>query len=71
MGEFSLDSQTIAGTIAQNLSHGPEANTMKKLPIGKTDILEILSEDYIYADKTRYIYDLLRLNFPFFLSRPR
>ncbi|MDR0620583.1 MAG: AAA family ATPase, partial [Deltaproteobacteria bacterium] len=44
---------------------------MKKLPLGKTKISEIIGKDYIYADKTQYIYDLLRLDFPFFLSRPR
>ncbi|MDR0622151.1 MAG: ATP-binding protein [Deltaproteobacteria bacterium] len=35
-----------------------------------TKISEIIANDCIYADKTRYIYDLLRLNYPFFLSRP-
>ncbi|MDR0621193.1 MAG: AAA family ATPase, partial [Deltaproteobacteria bacterium] len=71
MGEFSLDNQTFAGTIDHNLRHGPEANTMKGLPIGMTDISEIIGYNCIYADKTRYIYDLLRLDYPFFLSRPR
>jgi hypothetical protein len=44
---------------------------MKKLPIGKTDNLKNISKDYIYVEKTRYIYDLLGLDYPFFLSRPR
>ncbi|MDR0621667.1 MAG: hypothetical protein LBJ61_07315, partial [Deltaproteobacteria bacterium] len=61
MGEFSQDNQTFAGTIAQNLRHGPEANTMKKLPIGLTSFPEIIAYDCIYADKTRYLRDLLQL----------
>ncbi|MDR0620532.1 MAG: AAA family ATPase [Deltaproteobacteria bacterium] len=44
---------------------------MKKLPIGMTKISEIIANDCIYADKTRHIYDLLRLDYPFFLSRSR
>jgi hypothetical protein len=44
---------------------------MKNLPLGMTKISEIIANDCIYADKTRYLRDLLQLPRPFFLSRPR
>ncbi|MBC5646690.1 AAA family ATPase, partial [Parabacteroides sp. BX2] len=30
----------------------------KKIPYGLTDYLRIVTEDYYYVDKTRYIEDL-------------
>ncbi|KLO21648.1 hypothetical protein X275_08555, partial [Marinitoga sp. 1197] len=44
---------------------------MKKLPIGVQDYKEIIEEDYIYVDKTKYIYDLINSGKFYFLSRPR
>ncbi|MDR0547961.1 MAG: AAA family ATPase, partial [Deltaproteobacteria bacterium] len=44
---------------------------MKKLPIGLADFSEIISGDYIYADKTKLLYELLKERKPYFLSRPR
>ncbi|KLO21596.1 ATPase AAA [Marinitoga sp. 1197] len=44
---------------------------MKKLPIGVQDYKEIIEEDYIYVDKTKYIFNLINSGKFYFLSRPR
>lgn len=44
---------------------------LKKLPKGVSDFKEIISEGYLYVDKTMYLYDLLRNEKMVFVSRPR
>ncbi|WGS64878.1 ATP-binding protein [Marinitoga aeolica] len=44
---------------------------MKKLPIGIQDYKKIIEGNYIYVDKTKYIYELISSEVPIFLSRPR
>ncbi len=44
---------------------------MQKYPIGIQDFKEIIDGGYVYVDKTKYIYDLVTLGKPYFLSRPR
>ncbi|KLO21565.1 ATPase AAA [Marinitoga sp. 1197] len=44
---------------------------MKKLPIGVQDYKKIIERDFIYIDKTEYIYKLVSSEVPIFLSRPR
>ena len=46
---------------------------MKQLPFGEFTFSEIITENKLYADKTGYIYDLLKgeEGKSFFLSRPR
>ncbi|MBM7558829.1 ATP-binding protein [Marinitoga litoralis] len=44
---------------------------MKKLPIGVQDYKKIIEGNYVYVDKTKYIYDLISSEVPIFLSRPR
>ena len=45
---------------------------MKKLPLGIQNFREIASGDYVYIDKTRYIYAMLNDGAKcYFLSRPR
>ena len=44
---------------------------MKKLPIGIQSFEDIITEDYIYVDKTEYIYKLITEGKVYFLSRPR
>ncbi len=44
---------------------------MKKLPIGISDFKELIINNYIYVDKTKYIYDILNTSKYIFLSRPR
>ena len=43
----------------------------KKMPVGIQSFEKIRSDDYLYVDKTRYIYDLVHAGIPYFLSRPR
>lgn len=44
---------------------------MRKLPIGIQDFETIRSENYIYVDKTQYVWDLVESGKRYFLSRPR
>ncbi|WP_069470217.1 ATP-binding protein [Candidatus Marithrix sp. Canyon 246] len=44
---------------------------MKKLPIGIQTFSEIITEDYLYVDKTKEITELLQGGKYLFLSRPR
>jgi hypothetical protein len=44
---------------------------MKKLPVGIQTFRELIEGDYIYADKTEYIYSLINGGKYYFLSRPR
>lgn len=43
----------------------------KKIPYGLTDYVRVLTEDYYYVDKTRYIDDLEKTAAFLFLIRPR
>ena len=43
----------------------------KKLPIGVSDLKKLIKENYIYVDKTKYIYELVANGGYIFLSRPR
>ena len=44
---------------------------MKKLPLGIQTFKDIINGDYVYIDKTQYIYNLLNEYEFYFLSRPR
>ncbi|MDR0547923.1 MAG: ATP-binding protein [Deltaproteobacteria bacterium] len=44
---------------------------MKLLPIGVADFATIRKREYIFADKTKLIYEFLNVDSPLFLSRPR
>ena len=44
---------------------------MKKLPIGKQDLVSLMKENCIYVDKTKIIHQLITTGFAYFLSRPR
>jgi hypothetical protein len=44
---------------------------MKKLGIGISDFKELINGNYIYVDKTEYIYKLINQGKYYFLSRPR
>ena len=43
----------------------------RKLPIGIQDFEYLRKNDYVYVDKTEFIYRLTRMGKPYFLSRPR
>jgi hypothetical protein len=45
---------------------------MKRLPLGMQDFKQIITEGYVYVDKTRYIHEMLTAGgHSFFMSRPR
>ena len=43
----------------------------KKLPLGIQSFEKVRNEDFLYIDKTEYIYKMVHTGVPFFLSRPR
>ncbi|MDR2141015.1 MAG: AAA family ATPase, partial [Deltaproteobacteria bacterium] len=46
--------------------------TLKKLPLGNQSFGRIIDRNLLYADKTRYIYNLVKSeDRNYFLSRPR
>ena len=48
------------------------SSQQKKLPIGIQSFEKLINEGAVYVDKTKYIYELLKLGFgAYFLSRPR
>ena len=46
-------------------------NTIRKLPIGIQDFEKLRRENFVYVDKTQYVYQLAQLGVPYFLGRPR
>jgi hypothetical protein len=44
---------------------------LRKMPIGIQDFETIRTEDYVYVDKTTYVYKLASEGKPYFLGRPR
>ncbi|MDR3063088.1 MAG: AAA family ATPase, partial [Methanobrevibacter sp.] len=44
---------------------------MQKLPVGRQDFAIIRENDYLYVDKTKYIYEMIKSGDINFLSRPR
>jgi hypothetical protein len=43
----------------------------RKLPVGIQDFEKLRKEEYVYVDKTEYVYQLTRVSSPYFLGRPR
>ena len=43
----------------------------KKLPVGIQGFEKIRTDNFLYVDKTEYVYQLVHNNVPYFLSRPR
>ncbi len=43
----------------------------KKLPVGIQEFEKIITDNFLYVDKTEYVYNLVHNNVPYFLSRPR
>ena len=46
-------------------------DAMRKLPIGIQTFDKLREGDFLYVDKTEYIYQLVATSTPYFLSRPR
>ena len=49
----------------------PVPPVSRKLPIGIQDFPSLKKDDYLYVDKTEYIYNLINTGKYYFLSRPR
>ena len=47
------------------------AETFRRLPIGVQSFESLRQGGFVYVDKTKYIYDLVRQSKQYFLSRPR
>ena len=43
----------------------------RKLPVGIQDFEKLRTDECVYVDKTKYVYDLTQLSSPYFLGRPR
>ena len=43
----------------------------RKIPIGIQSFEKMRNDKYLYVDKTKYVYTLVRTSSPYFLSRPR
>ena len=43
----------------------------RKMPIGIQSFEKMRNDKYLYVDKTKYVYNLVRTSSPYFLSRPR
>ena len=48
-----------------------EQKKLKRLPVGIQTYEKIISGDYLYVDKTEYIWNMIHLSNYIFLSRPR
>jgi hypothetical protein len=46
-------------------------NTKRKLPIGIQDFEYLRTNNFLYVDKTQYVYELTQFGKPYFLARPR
>ncbi len=44
---------------------------LKKLPIGLQDFRKIIENDFLYVDKTAYLYNMVSKPGAYFISRPR
>ena len=48
-----------------------EAKVLKRLPVGIQTYEKLVNNNYLYVDKTEYIYKMINLGSYIFLSRPR
>ncbi|MDR1120638.1 MAG: ATP-binding protein [Dysgonamonadaceae bacterium] len=46
-------------------------NTNRDMPVGIQDFEKLRTGNYVYVDKTQYVYELGRKDRPYFLGRPR
>ena len=44
---------------------------LKPLQVSKSDLPTIINNNFLYIDKTKLVYELVKLPNSFFLSRPR
>jgi hypothetical protein len=46
-------------------------DVIRKLPVGMQDFEDLRTRDFLYVDKTEYVYRLATRGKPYFLGRPR
>ena len=71
---FPLKSHFFSLTLSPKVLHTKlimEKKTLKRLPVGIQTYEKIISGDYLYIDKTEYIWNMIHLSNYIFLSRPR
>ncbi|MDR3185042.1 MAG: AAA family ATPase, partial [Prevotellaceae bacterium] len=44
---------------------------IRKMPIGIQDFEKLRTDNYVYVDKTEYLYQLVQTSYSYFLGRPR
>ena len=44
---------------------------VRELPLGIQDFEKLRTNGCLYVDKTRYVYELTKKHWPYFLGRPR
>ena len=71
---FFLRSHFFSLTLSPKVLHTKlimEKKTLKRMPVGIQTYEKIISGDYLYIDKTEYIWNMIHLSNYIFLSRPR
>jgi len=58
-------------TLNSQLSTLMMDSTLRKMPIGIQDFEKLRTTNYLYVDKSKYLYRLVQEYTPFFLGRPR
>jgi len=46
-------------------------NGLREMPVSVQDFEKLRTENYMYVDKTKYVYEITRKSRPYFLGRPR
>ncbi|MDR1631630.1 MAG: AAA family ATPase, partial [Dysgonamonadaceae bacterium] len=44
---------------------------LRKMPVGIQDFEKLRTENFLYVDKTQFVYKLAQESRPYFLGRPR
>ena len=69
--KFATNYPIICNSLSTSQPEPPAIVKEKSLPLGISTFHKLITENYIYVDKTQYIYNIVEKGGPFFLSRPR
>ncbi len=61
----------VRGLFQGSIAGIERSHTVKKYPIGIQDFRKIIEGDFLYVDKTKIIYEMIKGGSYYFLSRPR
>jgi len=53
------------------MKFGSNIGSVEKLPVGIQSLKEIIECDYVYVDKTQFVYNIINDVKYYFMSRPR